>query len=589
MCRAFVCCLALLVAFTTPASALSLRWSGDHRDLQAATARACTLLVQVSSSAEALPAEWRLIWVARSDDDAPFEIQTLVPDGAYADVCEHRPAASITSIVARVDTVLYCAAGGRPGIARYVSNVAAGTNAKIKLVAPGLVDTTSDSLEVTINGGVSDPYPPVISFVEGVALPGELSLQATGVNLATIERGALVDNQTGTELNLDIAIQESGFIALSSDAQQLPPVARLELHDRSGAVTALPFESATMVSLGNSADDRIIIRFQPGAAAPPAGSPNDAIASFAFSPPALGSALSAVGLERLERLFPWFNHEDVETTNAFGEPVHLEDIADYYIGHLTAGAEPSTVIPLVRALDGVLHAEADIVLRPSMVPNDPLFPLQWGLRNTGQNLCGRPAIGGADADIGATFAWDHTLGSPSASVAILDTGIDNTHVDLAQNTILDTAFVDYTTSAFDDDQDRHGTAVAGLVGAASNNQVGVSGVAPHTTLHAIKVLAGGACGAPAGGYLSWFAQGIEWARYQGIRVINASLGTPSAGIVPEESLSVLRVACLNAYLSGALIVAAAGNIRTLIDGPTGFTFEQPWPVYPACYSRRVLA
>jgi subtilisin family serine protease len=133
----------------------------------------------------------------------------------------------------------------------------------------------------------------------------------------------------------------------------------------------------------------------------------------------------------------------------------------------------------------VLYAEPNYVLHLLDVPNDPLFPQQWGLSNTGQNG------GTTGADIHAPQAWSLTTGSQNVVVAIIDTGIDYNHPDLAANiwsspTSFTQTYAQYTincpagthgytpnaaTSNGCDpmDHDGHGTHVAGIIGAVGNN------------------------------------------------------------------------------------------------------------------------
>lgn len=121
---------------------------------------------------------------------------------------------------------------------------------------------------------------------------------------------------------------------------------------------------------------------------------------------------------------------------------------------------------------------------PREIPNDPLFPDQWHLLNAGQN-------GGTPGeDLNIVSAWDTATGV-SSLVAIVDNGVDLLHPDLADN--IDAA-VSYDFNDNDDDprpgcNDAHGTAVAGISGAVTNNRLGVSGVAPGSTLGAIRLTA----------------------------------------------------------------------------------------------------
>lgn len=135
-------------------------------------------------------------------------------------------------------------------------------------------------------------------------------------------------------------------------------------------------------------------------------------------------------------------------------------------------------------------------------------------------------------------------------VAILDTGIDKNHEDLALN--VKGGFSVFTDSANLDpfyDGSGHGTHVAGTVAAVDNN-LGVIGVARHADLYAVKVLNNSGSGSYEG-----IAKGIEWSIQNGMDIINMSLGGSSSSAILEQF-------CNLAYEEGILLVAAAGNSGT---------------------------
>lgn len=153
----------------------------------------------------------------------------------------------------------------------------------------------------------------------------------------------------------------------------------------------------------------------------------------------------------------------------------------------------------------VLYAEPNFIVHTVSEPNDPRFPELWGLRNIGQAIGGFPGISGADIHV--VPAWNITLGSTFNVVAVIDTGIDYTHPDLAANMwSAPTAFTVTVggspitcaagTHGFNaisrtcnpmDDQD-HGTHVAGTIGATGDNGMGVVGINWTTRLMAIKFI-----------------------------------------------------------------------------------------------------
>jgi len=183
-------------------------------------------------------------------------------------------------------------------------------------------------------------------------------------------------------------------------------------------------------------------------------------------------------------------------------------------------------------------------------PDDTYFVNQWGMHNTGQT-------GGAvDADIDAPEAWDLTLGSSEIKIAILDTGIDQDHEDLEVKIGLQDNFTDSGTI---DDLYGHGTHVAGIAAAVTDNNTGVAGVGYQSSLMNGKVL-----GDNASGYYSWIASGIIWAADNGADVINLSLGGGRKSVTLEDAVNY-------AWSEGVVVVAAAGNSNN------------PSRTYPAYY------
>lgn len=161
-----------------------------------------------------------------------------------------------------------------------------------------------------------------------------------------------------------------------------------------------------------------------------------------------------------------------------------------------------------------------------------------------------PKNKGADAEIpwgiarvNAAAAWNTTEGA-GVNVAVVDTGIDLNHPDLAANIAGGYNAVDPDVQPMDDNG--HGTHVAGTIAALRDNK-GVAGVAPKARLYAVKVL-----DASGSGSYSGIIAGIEWCAKNNIKVINMSLGGPSGSSALAKAMKV-------AAKAGITIICAAGN------------------------------
>ncbi|MBI2590119.1 S8 family peptidase [Candidatus Berkelbacteria bacterium] len=140
-------------------------------------------------------------------------------------------------------------------------------------------------------------------------------------------------------------------------------------------------------------------------------------------------------------------------------------------------------------------------------------------------------------------------------VAVIDTGIDLDHPDLIGRIKGGINLINPWANA--DDDNGHGTHVAGII-AAENNGFGVLGVAPKSNLYAVKAL-----DRRGRGYLSDILAGMEWALNSGIEVINLSLGTP-------VSIPTLQEATTRLVQTGIVVVAAAGNDGAAVNYPAAY-------------------
>jgi len=253
---------------------------------------------------------------------------------------------------------------------------------------------------------------------------------------------------------------------------------------------------------------------------------------------------------------------------------------------LAAGMDMQAMRRWYESQPEVEYAEPNYIVHKAAVPNDTHFGIQWGLRNTGQTVNG--TSGTAGADIHASAAWDKHTGNGAVVVAVVDSGIDYNHPDLAANIwanpgeivgdgidndgngkvddIRGWDFANNDASPMDDDVDGHGSHVAGIIGAAGNNAAGVSGVNWNVKLMPLKVLR-----ADGLGDLANIIAAIDYTIAKGAAVINASYAF-DCGAAPAQSE---RDALERARAAGILVVLAAGN-----DGCDSDTR----PTYPASHA-----
>jgi len=215
---------------------------------------------------------------------------------------------------------------------------------------------------------------------------------------------------------------------------------------------------------------------------------------------------------------------------------------------LYAGAEIVRNVPELRFVACYLPALNVDVLKAHpriryVEPSDPVFralgeALPWGVYRV-RAPCGWDNNGDLIVDPGTKAST-----GAGACVAVLDTGIDTDHPDLVGKVIGGRSFVSYTTDY--DDDDGHGTHVAGVI-AALDNDIGVIGVAPDATLLAVKVLDNNGTGYPED-----IADGLRWVADQGVRTACMAFYSP-------VDFTPVREACEYAYNCGVLLIAAAGR------------------------------
>ena len=163
-----------------------------------------------------------------------------------------------------------------------------------------------------------------------------------------------------------------------------------------------------------------------------------------------------------------------------------------------------------------------------VIPSDPGWTSQYGLVN-----------------IRAPQGWQYATGSSAVTIAILDTGVETSHPDLAAKIV--NGFDVYNNDNDPQDDNGHGTHVAGIAAAISNNGVGVAGVSWGARVMPVKVL-----NAAGNGSYADVAEGIIWATDHGAQVINLSLGGTSSSQLMQDAIDY-------AASRGVILVAASGN------------------------------
>ncbi len=259
--------------------------------------------------------------------------------------------------------------------------------------------------------------------------------------------------------------------------------------------------------------------------------------------------------------------QSIDTTIEIYESKMLKKLSgdNLYLLQIPENSSVEEMVYVMNQNPMVKYAGPNFIARIAVTPNDTFFDFQYALFNSGQNIGPPGSPQGVDrADIKATAAWEETKGDEVIIVAVIDTGIDFQHPDL-QNKVVSGGYDFVNDDSDANDDNGHGTFVAGIVAAETNNNEGVAGVAWNCKILPIKAM-----DAEGSGYYSDVIEGIYHAADNGADVINLSLGGEDTDLFLEEALEYATVE------KNVVIVAAAGN-------------EAGAVLYPAAYDEFCLA
>lgn len=291
------------------------------------------------------------------------------------------------------------------------------------------------------------------------------------------------------------------------------------------------------------------------------------------------NVLASAGIQIVsrEQLLPnlqQWNHSP--TTRTFPQPssIHRAEQSSYFdeslrrieVLRFVSGYDAAVALTILAQHPNIDYVEPDHIVSASGISvgisdsygemaqmqqgaNDAFYPQQWSLKNTGQST------GTVGADINIESAWAVTEGSSETLVAVIDSGADLDHPDLVAKLVTGFDFVNNDNDPDDPEHNGpeddyslgHGTHVAGIIGASTNNGTGVAGVCPTCRLMPLKVL-----DATGNGNASKVAQAIYYALENEADIINTSLGTPQLSITLQEAVDA-------AYDANVPIIAAMGN------------------------------
>jgi hypothetical protein len=295
--------------------------------------------------------------------------------------------------------------------------------------------------------------------------------------------------------------------------------------------------------------------------------------------------LQGHGLNSMRKLFRSWNPGDTLVRAKDGNLVRLIDLSRWYTIKVDETTNIDTLISqLMKLPDIEAAAPAHLFVPFGVFPNDPRFTqgYQWGLYN----------YGSPGKDVHAPDAWTINKGRSDVIVAVLDGGIDYHHHDLdpgdRSRVIQGYDFGDGDSDPMDDIPDGqgyagHGTSVAGVIGAITNNGLNVSGVMWNCKLMPVKIATTNGVGpfhwSIGTAYDGDIVDGINYARSNGASIINMSFGGNGQGfwedVYKTLNSNPMAQATWNAYQAGVVLVGAMGNDD---NNTANYPASYPWVI-----------
>lgn len=294
---------------------------------------------------------------------------------------------------------------------------------------------------------------------------------------------------------------------------------------------------------------KIIAKFRSGIVNVPEGENSVIPDGQSILDDSLLSLLNEIGTTTLDKLVSWSQEGDSLILSPItGEQVFIHDWSRVFVINFNEEVDVNTTVDQMNQLESVIYAEPDAIATPDTIPNDPYFSSQWYLLN---NV--NPKF-----DIDATTAWDYSKGD-NIIIAIIDEGVDVHHIDLATHIWKGGGSETGMPSG------NHGTYVAGIAGAVTNNNIGIAGIGWNSLLM------------PRDCHV-WTLDSLVYdildaSLNNGAHLLNCSWHT-------VYNYSSLRNAIEDAFDTGSNIVASMGN-----KNPN----DPPYTAYPAAYNNWVIA